>query len=145
MEDQIGEGGEPEARVSPPLEPHERANLKAARVTAGLTQAQLAELIGLSDAFVSMLETGKSGPSMTTLRRIASACRVDLAWLFVQRGAVPVGQPLQRFIQELDDDGRDLSEGEMAWLQWITVPGRRMTTQAYAHALALYSATREDR
>lgn len=127
-----------------PLEPHERQNIRNARKLAGLTGEKLAEIIGRSSPFISMIETGASGASMTTLRRIAAACGVELFWLFVPRSDVPVSQPLQRFLQGLEEDGDVPTKDETDWLQWVSVPGRRMTAQAYAHALALYRASKED-
>jgi transcriptional regulator with XRE-family HTH domain len=47
--------------------------LKAARVLKGLTQLQLAELVGLKEIEVSRFETGRGTPSPETKQRIASA------------------------------------------------------------------------
>jgi len=54
--------------------------VKAARKYAGLTQGELAERVGIKQATVSELETGKSGSSSFTAS-IAHACGVDPLWL----------------------------------------------------------------
>ena len=47
--------------------------LKAARVLKGLTQLQLAELVGLKEIEVSRFETRRGTPSAETKQRIATA------------------------------------------------------------------------
>ena len=56
--------------------------IKELRVSAGLTQALLAERVQLSDEFVSRLERGIKAASVTTLERIAGALGVDVKDLF---------------------------------------------------------------
>ena len=45
--------------------------LKAARVLKGLTQLQLAELVGLKEIEISRIETGRSEPDRALRQRIA--------------------------------------------------------------------------
>jgi transcriptional regulator with XRE-family HTH domain len=47
--------------------------LKAARVLKGLTQLQLAEIVGLKEIEVSRFETRRGTPSAETKQRIATA------------------------------------------------------------------------
>ena len=49
------------------------ADLAAARRHAGLTQAQLAERIGTTQAAITRLERGRFQPAVGTLRRLAAA------------------------------------------------------------------------
>ena len=44
-----------------------------ARVQAGLTQKQLADMTGISQADISRLERGTANPSIKTLQRVATA------------------------------------------------------------------------
>ena len=44
----------------------------------GLSQAQLAETVGVSKPYISMLETNQKTPSIKTLKAIANALSVDL-------------------------------------------------------------------
>jgi DNA-binding XRE family transcriptional regulator len=46
--------------------------LKAARVLKGITQLQLAEMVGLKEIEVSRFETGRRTPSQETKQRIAT-------------------------------------------------------------------------
>lgn len=54
--------------------------LIAARLRAGLTQAQMAERMGTSQSVIARLEGGKRTPSMATVQRYAQAagCRAVL-------------------------------------------------------------------
>lgn len=49
------------------------------RYRAGLTQAELAELVGISDGQVSKIENGKSGAAPGTLRKLAEALGCTVA------------------------------------------------------------------
>lgn len=64
--------------------------LKAAREKAGLTQTQLAEAIGMTQATISDLERGKSA-STAFNARIAEACGVNSIWLEIGRGDIEPG------------------------------------------------------
>lgn len=59
--------------------------IKAARKHARLTQERLAERIGIKQASISDLETGKSASS-TYNATIAEACRVSAYWLETGKG-----------------------------------------------------------
>src|SRR5690554_7083122 len=59
--------------------------VKAARKHAKLTQAALADAVGIKQASISELETGKS-QSSTYNATIAKACGVDPVWLETGRG-----------------------------------------------------------
>ena len=62
--------------------------LKEIRLRVGLTQVQLAEIVGVSQANVSAWELGQSDPSTDTVRKIAAAlhCTTD-ELLGVEQGA----------------------------------------------------------
>ncbi len=59
--------------------------IKAARKRAGLTQQQLAELVGVAQTAISQLESGKAQRS-TYIAEIAYACRVSSKWLALGEG-----------------------------------------------------------
>lgn len=61
--------------------------IKAARKHAKLTQAALADAVGIKQASISELETGKS-QSSTYNATIAKACGVDAVWLESGRGSM---------------------------------------------------------
>ena len=56
--------------------------LRETRMSAGLTQQQLAERAGLSVSFVSFLESGRKKGSLETYHRLARALGIPLAHLF---------------------------------------------------------------
>lgn len=66
------------AHIVPRMEFKDR--LKAARKYAKLTQARLAEIVGIDQTSISDLERGKS-QSSSYVAQIAKACRVSAIWL----------------------------------------------------------------
>jgi transcriptional regulator with XRE-family HTH domain len=57
-------------------------NIKRLRIAAGLTQAALAERMGVDRAYVSGLELGQRNPTILTLWHIANALEVTLKVFF---------------------------------------------------------------
>ena len=57
------------------------ARIKKAREQAQLSQPELGRLLGRSTATVYRWETDRNEPSVTTLRRVATALRVPVAEL----------------------------------------------------------------
>ena len=55
--------------------------IKLCRTQQDLSQAQLAELAGISVSYLSLLERGKRDPSFSTVQDIASALGVPLGIL----------------------------------------------------------------
>ena len=55
------------------------ANLKAARMKAGLTQAQLAERSGLLQQYVSLVELGKQNVTLTTAQALAKVVHQNVS------------------------------------------------------------------
>ncbi|MFZ0789018.1 MAG: helix-turn-helix transcriptional regulator [Chromatiaceae bacterium] len=48
-------------------------NVKALRVSSGMSQTRLAALTGLSQTWISRLEAGDENPTLETLERLANA------------------------------------------------------------------------
>ena len=67
------------------------ANLKAARLKAGLTQAQLAAGAGLLQQYVSLVESGKQNVTLTTAQVLAKVVNRDVRTLLTR--------PRARFIR----------------------------------------------
>lgn len=61
--------------------------VREARDTAGLSQRDLAELMGTSQAAVARLEAGGVGATVTTLYRVAAALGLELSVELVKRSA----------------------------------------------------------
>jgi transcriptional regulator with XRE-family HTH domain len=64
-------------------------NLKAARLKAGLTQAQLAERSGLLQQYVSLVESGKQNVTLTTAQALAKVVNRDVRTLLTRLRARP--------------------------------------------------------
>lgn len=60
--------------------------IKEARQIKGLSQAQLAEIVGISQPFLSEVERGQSDPSVENLSKFAVALEVAFEWLGTGRG-----------------------------------------------------------
>lgn len=58
------------------------ATIKRLREKRGLTQAELADILGVSDKAVSKWETAKGLPDITLIEPLASALKVSVAELF---------------------------------------------------------------
>ena len=65
------------------------ANLKVARLKAGLTQAQLAERAGLLQQYVSLVETGRQNITLTTAQALANVVHQPVRDLLLQPRARP--------------------------------------------------------
>jgi transcriptional regulator with XRE-family HTH domain len=52
------------------------ARLRSLRLAAGLTQLELAARSGVSHEAISLLELGRRGPQIATIRRLAEALEV---------------------------------------------------------------------
>ena len=61
-------------------------NVKRMRIAAGLTQASLAERMGVDRAYVSGLELGQRNPTVVTLWHIAQALGVRVGPFFRDKG-----------------------------------------------------------
>jgi transcriptional regulator with XRE-family HTH domain len=66
------------------LEERLRHSLREARTAAGLRQAELAELLGEPQSFVSKYENGERRLSFLEVRQICEALRIDFV-AFVER------------------------------------------------------------
>ena len=56
-----------------------------ARIRAGLTQAELSQKSGISQADISRLETGNRNPSLALLKRLANAMNSTLRIEFIPK------------------------------------------------------------
>ena len=63
-------------------------NVKRLRISAGLSQAELAERMGVDRAYVSGLELGQRNPAIVTLWHVAEALSVKLRLFFDERGTL---------------------------------------------------------
>ncbi len=56
-------------------------HIRVARKTAGLTQKELAEKLGVSVSMIAQYETGARNPKPGTIEKIGNALNCDLLWI----------------------------------------------------------------
>jgi transcriptional regulator with XRE-family HTH domain len=77
-------GDTPSGAESPPeLQARFGERLREAPRTAGLTQAMLAELAGLSQQYVARIEAGQINPTLATMASVARVLGVDVGELLL--------------------------------------------------------------
>jgi DNA-binding XRE family transcriptional regulator len=71
-----------------------------------MTQEQLAEQVDLATRYISLIEVGRSSPSLETIENIARALQVEIRDLFefvhLQPGEI-TPQAIQELLQDMDD------------------------------------------
>lgn len=61
-----------------------KVTLEACRVNAGLTQKELADILGVSAGTVANWENGKSEPSLSHLRKISEVSTIPIGSIVLQ-------------------------------------------------------------
>lgn len=91
------------------------------RQAAGLTQAQLAEILGIGNDAVSRMERGTTTPTITRLLELADIFHCEIADLVTDASHRPTDQArqLERMLANLDDNERfellNLIERMLKW------------------------------
>lgn len=60
-------------------------NIKIERAIKSMTQAQLAELIGVHEKYIGVIEAGKQNITLKTLNKIANSLNIEISELFETR------------------------------------------------------------
>lgn len=83
--------------------------IRIARRSAGLTQRELADKVGIAQTAISQLESGKTQRS-TYLYQISEACGVSVAWLLTGSGSMAISEQRKaasekdrKFWKEIED------------------------------------------
>lgn len=87
------------------------ARIKELRKRKGLTQEQLAERVDLATRYVSLIEVGRSSPSLETIENIATTLDVELKDLFDYMHLDPERvspDQLKNSLEEIDEGNRKL-------------------------------------
>src|SRR5689334_14969500 len=69
------------------------ARIRATRKAAGLTQAELAEAVGVEPESINRIENAKLNPSRDTLQKVAKVLGVKLSNLVDDDASAPVRVP----------------------------------------------------
>lgn len=87
------------------------ARIRELRKSRGLSQEQLAEVIGIDQKHMSRIELGKSYPSLDRLARIAEALHVSLHNIFefdhLEKEGVRV-ELIEEMLRELDENDQQI-------------------------------------
>ncbi len=71
-----------------PVNPHQTPNrVKVARVACGLTQAELADLVGVTRQTIGLIEAGRYNPTLNLCLKLARVTDMTLDELFGEQGA----------------------------------------------------------
>lgn len=60
-------------------------NIKIERAIKSMTQAELAELIGVHEKYIGVIETGKQNMTLKTLNKIANSFNIKITQLMEPR------------------------------------------------------------
>jgi transcriptional regulator with XRE-family HTH domain len=96
------------------------ARIRELRKAQGLTQDQLAEVLGIEQKYVSLIEHGKSYPSLDRLMRIAEVLKVPLPSLFNFAHHNPEAltpELLMKNLEGLDEQDRQLIYRMTEWMK----------------------------
>lgn len=84
------------------------ARLRNARLAMGLTQADVAEALGLSRPTLAAVEKGTRKITGLELRRLARLYQRDVAWLLgEEESGLAAGSPLHRATAKLSDADKE--------------------------------------
>jgi len=125
-------------------EPLVGRSIRRLRKQRALTLAQLAELAGVSVAFISLVERDKAQPSVKTLHTISRALGVTISWFFTAQSGEPAAAmtPIVRgrdrrqlrFDSGITDELLSPSlAGQLELLRSTFAPGATSGDQAYSH------------
>ena len=84
--------------------------IRQARVLAGLTQEQLAEMIGVSRTAIARWETAEAEPTLDHLLDLTRALRVSADYLLGIGGTDPLLETLQEMASTLNQIIAELKE-----------------------------------
>ena len=81
------------------------ARIRELRKAQGLTQDQLADFLGVEQKYISLIEHGKSYPSLDRLMRIAEVLQVPLPNLFDFTHHAPEALTPEMMLKNMDGVG----------------------------------------
>ena len=124
---------------------HDR--LKQARKNAGITQEDIAKILGIAKSTYSGYETGKSEPSMKAIANMMRAYMVSADWLWQDEMAEQIANDYPRQYEDRELDGWHVeSEDEITLLKdyrSLNASGKNVVLVTL-HALANDRTTKKD-
>lgn len=97
-------------------------NIASLRRQQGLTQAQFSEQLGMEPASLSRIERGLSGPSITTLAKMAEILNCPLGALFTNSSGSEAdeGHLIGEMLRSLSNDQRRFLLSQLqTWIQFL--------------------------
>lgn len=110
-------------------------HISALRKKQGLTQAQLAEMVGVEQPTVQRWETGKREPDFEALQQLANALGIEPSEFFDKDVAVPLGPKL--FVKGEVQAGAWKEAYELPEDEWRTFHGRPSVAARMEHRFGL--------
>ena len=113
--------------------------IRKARKEAGLTQKQLGDRMGVSDASITQYESGKRNPKVETLQRIAKALGVGVDVLLRDEISVEItDSPVKQALKKRAEGEDATPEDRMAYEKHLTK--EEMGVTAISEALKALSS-----
>lgn len=114
------------------------SNIRAIRKRKGITIAEICEITGLSQGFLSQVETNKTSPSIATLENISTALEVPLAYLLLKKEErMRIVRKEERYVTtsgaEENMRVEHLSSSKNMRMMIVEVPPGASTGEAHAH------------
>ena len=78
--------------------------IQISREDAGLTQEQLAEQLGLSPQFISIIERGSAGASLETIVKLCGVLDVSSDWILLGKRETPTAQSIAARLSPLTEE-----------------------------------------
>lgn len=114
------------------------SNIRAIRKRKGITIAEICDRTGLSQGFLSQVETNKTSPSIATLENIATALEVPLAYLLLKKEErMRIVRKEERYVTtsgiEKNLRVEHLSSTKNMRMMIVELPPGASTSEAHAH------------
>jgi transcriptional regulator with XRE-family HTH domain len=100
--------------------------LREQRVAAALSLRELAEVSGVSNPYLSMIERGVRKPSAQVLQQIAKALHISSEQLYVRAGLLNI---------DVDED-----DAAMSWFEFAVLNDARLSEQQKQSLMETYAS-----
>lgn len=87
------------------------AVVRESRKEKGLTQENLAEMIGVTAGYVGQLERNETTPSASILSRLVEVLGIDANALFFEQDAIPLSREIAIRVSRLSKENQEIVLG----------------------------------